>query len=98
MFTIEPSAQERGNTFTLMWRGDGLSRHAEPALLEELPTFLDRVDLYVLAKSRVLLGDPRGVLFRQVQNIRRLFRFDDQQDGACASLAMAKGASSRRDQ
>ncbi|GLI62350.1 hypothetical protein VaNZ11_004966, partial [Volvox africanus] len=69
--------QERGNTFTLMWRGDGLSRHAEPALLEELPTFLERVDNYILAKARVLLGDRRGVLFRQVENTRRVFRFTD---------------------
>ncbi|EFJ50284.1 hypothetical protein VOLCADRAFT_88724 [Volvox carteri f. nagariensis] len=57
--------QERENTFTLLWRGEGLSRHAEPALLEELPTFLERVDAYVLAKARVLLGDSRGLLFRQ---------------------------------
>ncbi|GIL58934.1 hypothetical protein Vafri_13945 [Volvox africanus] len=76
--------QERGNTFTLMWRGEGLSRHAEPALLEELPTFLERVDTYILAKARVLLGDRRGMLFRQVENTRRLFRFADPRDGACA--------------
>ncbi|GFR47679.1 hypothetical protein Agub_g9425 [Astrephomene gubernaculifera] len=76
--------QERGSTFTLLWRGDGLGRRAEPALLEELPTFLERTDLYVLAKMRVLLGDPAGTVFRQVQATRELFGFTDPRDGACA--------------
>ncbi|GIM16171.1 hypothetical protein Vretimale_18824 [Volvox reticuliferus] len=80
--------QERDSTFTLMWRGEGLSRHAEPALLEELPTFLERVDTYILAKSRVLLGDRQGVLFRHVENTRRVFSFTDPRDGACGQAEL----------
>ncbi|GLC42049.1 hypothetical protein PLESTB_001062600 [Pleodorina starrii] len=84
--------QERGNTFTLLWRGDGLSRHAEPALLEELPTFLERVDGYVLAKARVVLGDRRGTLFRQVANTRRVFGFLDPRDGRCSPAELLGNA------
>ncbi|PNW78728.1 hypothetical protein CHLRE_09g388134v5 [Chlamydomonas reinhardtii] len=88
------AAQERGNTFTMLWRGDGLGRRAEPALLEELPVFLEHTDVYVLAKGRVLLGDPRSGLFRQVANTRRLFGFQAVRDGACAPAALraASGA------
>ncbi|KAG2437392.1 hypothetical protein HXX76_006044 [Chlamydomonas incerta] len=80
--------QERGNTFTMLWRGDGLGRRAEPALLEELPVFLEHTDVYVLAKGRVLLGNPKAGLFRQVANTRRLFGFDAVRDGACSPAAL----------
>ncbi len=83
-----PEPQERGNTFTLLWRLDGLARRSEPALLSELPLFLERVDKYVLAKSRVLLGDPRGTLFREVASYRQLFGFSDVRDGSCSPSAL----------
>ncbi|KAG2453107.1 hypothetical protein HYH02_002438 [Chlamydomonas schloesseri] len=86
--------QERGNTFTLLWRGDGLGRRAEPALWEELPVFLEHTDVYVLAKGRVLLGDPRSGLFWQVANTRRLFGFEAVRDGACAPAALRTSARS----
>ncbi|KXZ54332.1 hypothetical protein GPECTOR_5g415 [Gonium pectorale] len=87
--------QEHSSTFTLLWRGDGLGRRAEPALLEALPTFLERTDPYVLAKARVLLGDRRATLFRQVSATRRLYGFDDPRDGQCGPEQL-RGLARRR--
>ncbi|KAG2487189.1 hypothetical protein HYH03_014167 [Edaphochlamys debaryana] len=78
--------EERGNTFTLLWRGDGLGRRAENAMLQELPVYVEKVDKYVLAKSRILLGDTRAGLFKEVSNIRELYDFGDARDGACGPL------------
>jgi hypothetical protein len=76
---------EQQMAWSLVYRGSGHARHAEPALLPDLHT----LDLWVCAKAAVLLavgGQGRGHgggVFEEVAGYRRAFGFGSGLDGRC---------------
>lgn len=51
--------QDAHAQYVQLWRGDGFFRHEEPGTYEDLPDFLEDVDLWMLVKAVVVLMPDR---------------------------------------